>query len=192
MKIIKIVGLLTIPFLMGGFVFHGLAKADPDVFLKANKDQLEDWGLTPRSLGLTPGALGRYFWYEVQADSLNERHSLNITVADILNPAVKLHVKKEFGLPIDEEEIEWSKKKWSANPLLEVPDKTLLEWCPNSKNDCGKIYMVRPGGDQEAALKIMGGILIPVVALHTGVIMTTEQLMDPKLVEKYKKAAGID
>lgn len=140
MRMKKILIIIAASCLINAFAFSTVF-ANP--ILKADRAQLEAWTITPETIDIPPIVLsptldeydGGVVW------QLNKSFNLNLTVQDLLNPAVKMHIKKEFGLEITGEDKALAEKKWT-NPLLEADGAVLQRWL--KKFSCKSAYL-EPG-----------------------------------------------
>lgn len=162
-----------------------VALANP--ILKADEAQLERWDITQYFVDAksdAPPDVVDYIWIIV-----NIHGDLNIVLKlkDIANPAVKMHLKKIYGVPITPEDIAMANKKWSANPILEADDTLYLKWF--NLNDC-KLAFTVPGEDKfttRGVLELCSRTVIPMIMMDTGVEVSEKDFASPEAIARGKK-----
>lgn len=156
--------------------------------LKADKNQLEEWGITRNYMCLSNAESPDHLYYNHISSHLKLRFKVTITTEDVLNPAFKIHAKKELGCPVTPEEEAMAKKKWTANPLLEADDALLKHWLNGIS--CRRAYTV-PGKEKffnGSAMDYCTRQAIPRIMLDTGVEVPAEAFTVPAVIEKGRKA----
>lgn len=167
-----------------------LSSAFANPILTADKAQLQKWRIGPQNIGIPEKAMatalheysGGIVW------RLNHENNVKITLEEFLSPATKIHIKKEYGLEITEEDRAMAAKKWSANPLLEVNNDTLKRWLKGSV--CKQAY-TEPNqanfDEINGNLELCTRKAIPKIMLDTGVRPAPEVFMDPQVISKAKE-----
>lgn len=158
--------------------------------LKADREQLEEWRVGPENINIPPKALERTL---TEYDGgivwrLQSKAKLKITLEEFLSPATKMHIKKEYGLEITEEDKALATKKWSDNPLLEVDAATLKRWlkgsaCKHAYTDPSQTNFKEYNGNMHWCVSTS----IPKIMLDTGVRPAQETFIDPKVIDKARE-----